>query len=82
VLLLPLVFGMLSLLAAVVCYTYHKIKKTPDMEKGYFQMRGAKSGAIMMGLGYFSIVVSVVQMLGCTSRDKIDGSRYLNVYPC
>ena len=51
---------------------YHKIKQTPDLERDYFKTQAAKVFAITLSVAYFSIVVNVVQIFGCTSDDSLE----------
>eukprot|EP00026_Physarum_polycephalum_P011298 Phypoly_transcript_11506.p1 GENE.Phypoly_transcript_11506~~Phypoly_transcript_11506.p1 ORF type:complete len:355 (+),score=36.67 Phypoly_transcript_11506:88-1152(+) len=79
---LPLVFAVLGFCAAAISAGYHSIKgKFHKLEKGYFKTRIKKVIAVLCGLGYSTIVVSILQMFGCTSEDKLTNTHYLIAYP-
>jgi hypothetical protein len=77
---IPVVLALLAICATGVSFLFHKIKNSPNLELSYFKTRAAKVFAITLSLGYFSIVVNVVQMLGCTGENSLTGKHFLNVY--
>jgi len=61
-------------------YIFHKITRKKPAEKDYLVTRGLKVFAMTLSIAYFSIVVVVVQMFGCTGEDVLAGKHYLNGY--
>ena len=78
---LPLLFALLGFLAAAISCLYHLFQRDiKELENGYYQIRIRKFIAVLCGLGYSTIVVSILQMFGCTSKDKHTGTHYLIAY--
>lgn len=79
VVVLPVFLFVLSVISTWISKLYHRIKATPDLTAEYYRMKRYKMLAVMLGLVYFTIVVSTVQMLGC--KQGAFGKYYLNAYP-
>ena len=78
---LPLLFALLGFLAAAISCLYHLFQRDiKELETGYYQIRIRKFIAVLCGLGYSTIVVSILQMFGCASEDKHTGTHYLIAY--
>jgi hypothetical protein len=77
---LPLIFSIMGVLAGIVSRVYHTINRNHTLSQGFFRMQITKTIVVLIGLGYSSIVVGVLQMVGCTSEDNLSKKHYLNVY--
>jgi hypothetical protein len=77
---IPLILALLALFAAGLVILFHKIKCTADLERSHFKTSAAKAFTIALSLAYFSIIVNVVQIFGCTSAANLSSVHFLNMY--
>lgn len=76
----PIIAAILAVTTTILSYIFSYITCSHKNDISYYKRKSAKMIAILTSLGYFSIILSVLQLLGCTGNDQITNKKYLNTY--